>query len=72
MNFEKLEEYILELKNYQEGRYEYRTLTSKFDITKAIENGKKIVFLKNKLGAKISFILGGSLSDKPHKRNQYI
>jgi len=59
MNFEKLDEYILELQNYQEGRYEYRTLTSKFDITKAIENGKKIVFLKNKLGAKIYLILGG-------------
>ncbi|MCK4286019.1 MAG: hypothetical protein KAX18_07440, partial [Candidatus Lokiarchaeota archaeon] len=59
MNFEKLDEYILELQNYQEGRYEYGTLTSEFDIAKAIENGKKIVFLKNKLGAKAYLILGG-------------
>ena len=58
MNFEKLDEYILELHNYQEGRYEYGTLTSEFDIAKAIENRKKIVFLKNKLGAKVYLILG--------------
>lgn len=59
MNFEKLNDYVIELKNYQEGMYEYRTLTSEVDITKAIEKGKKIVFLKKKLGAKIFLILGG-------------
>jgi hypothetical protein len=59
MNFEKLDDYLLELQNYQEGKYEYRTLTSEFDIKKAIEKGKKIVFLKNKLGAKIYLVLGG-------------
>ena len=46
MTLENLDEYILEFQNYREGNYDYGTLTTKNDITKAIENGKKIVFLR--------------------------
>ena len=58
---ENLDEYILEFQNYQEGSYEYGTLTTEEDITKAIENGKKIVFIKNKGPSKIFLFLGGTL-----------
>ncbi len=58
---ENLDDYILEFKNYQEGSYEFGTLTTEEDITKAIENGKKIVFINNKIQAKIGLILGGMI-----------
>ena len=61
MTLENLDEYILEFQNYREGNYDYGTLTTKNDITKAIENGKKIVFLKNKSEGKIYLTLGGAL-----------
>ncbi len=58
---ENLDEYILELQYYQEGSYDYGTLNTEEEITKAIENGKKIVFLKNKSEGKIGLTLGGAL-----------
>ncbi len=60
ITMENLDEYILEFQNYQEGSYDYGTLTREEEITKAIENGKKIVFLRNKVPAKITIILGGA------------
>lgn len=53
---DNIDDYILSFQNYKEGNYKYETITSLNDVRKAVENGKKFVFLET--GAKIGFILG--------------
>lgn len=53
---DNIDDYILSFQNYKEGNYKYETITSQNDVLKAIENGKKFVFLET--GAKQGFILG--------------
>lgn len=58
MSLENLDEYILEYQNYKEGNYEYGSLRSSSDIIKAIENGKKIIFIEGRIEAKVCVVLG--------------
>jgi hypothetical protein len=53
---DNLDDYILSFQNYKDGNYEYETITSLVDIEKAIESGKKFVFLET--SAKIYIIIG--------------
>ena len=53
---DNIDDYLLSFQNYKEGNYDYETITSLNDVWKAVENGKKCVFLET--GAKIGFILG--------------
>ncbi len=53
---DNLDDYVLSVQNYKEGNYEYETITSILDVIKAIESGKKFVFLE--VGA-ISLIIVG-------------
>jgi len=58
MSIENLDDYILRFQMYQEGNYEYGTLTSPEDVKYAIESGKKVVFLKSKTVPKMMVITG--------------
>jgi len=53
---ENLNDYIESFQNYKDGNYVYGTITSHYDVRKAVENGKKLVFTK--AGVKIEIILG--------------
>ena len=53
---DNIDDYILSFQNYKDGNYEYGTISSLNDVWKAVENGKKFVFIQASL--KIGFILG--------------
>ena len=46
---DNLNEYVLSVQNYKNGNYEYETITSPDEIKKAIDSGKKVVFIWSSL-----------------------
>lgn len=58
---ENLDEYILRYQQYKEGNYEYKTISSSYDIKKIVETGKKIVFTGRKTDALALFFVAGIL-----------
>ncbi|MCK4384046.1 MAG: hypothetical protein KAW66_12175, partial [Candidatus Lokiarchaeota archaeon] len=51
-----IDEYLESYYKYKNGNYEYETITSLNDIRRAVEHGKKFVFLET--GPKIGVLLG--------------
>lgn len=49
---ENINDYLQVHEQYQKGNYKYETIKSEFDIVKAYESGKKIVFTARKSGEK--------------------
>jgi len=62
---ENINDYLQAYEQYQKGNYKYETIKSEFNIVRAYESGKKIVFTARKSGEKgfiwfgISFIIIG-------------
>ncbi|MFW9825121.1 MAG: hypothetical protein ACFFE4_19425, partial [Candidatus Thorarchaeota archaeon] len=57
MRIENLDEYLLQVQNYQEGNYEFGTISSPMDIKNAIKRGKKVVFIKSKARLKMMVLV---------------
>jgi len=46
MTIENIDDYLVHLKNYEDGNYEYETIHARNDVEEAVTTGKKLVYLK--------------------------